>query len=94
LPESHRIMPTTPLFPDYSQLKTKAKIADLERLAEPNLTQNEYICGSGMARLLAEALRCYVGSLSDPRWESDVFLKHAASNGRRCAVCAAAALTA
>ena len=81
--DTRRTMPATPLFPDYSQLKTKAKIADLERLAEPNLTQNEYICGDGMARLLAEALRCYVGSLSDPRWEIDAFLKHAASNGRR-----------
>lgn len=76
-------MPAKALFPDYSQLQTKAKIADLERLAETNLTQNEYICGDGMARLLADALRCYAGSLADPRWESDAFLNRAATSGRR-----------
>ena len=76
-------MPRASLFPDYSQLQTKEKIADLERLAETNLAQSEYVCGGGMARLLAETLRGFVGSLSDPRWESDVFLKQATTGGRR-----------
>ena len=76
-------MPNKILFPDYSHLQTKAKIADLERLAEADLTQNEYICGSGMARLLSNSLRCYAASLSDPLWASDVFLKRATDGGRR-----------
>ena len=63
-------MPSKIPFPDYSQLQTKAKIADLERLAESDLTQNEYICGGGMARLLAGTLQSYSGSLSDPLWNS------------------------
>ena len=76
-------MPEKALFPDYSKLQTKTKIADLERLAATNLAQSEYVCGDGMARLLADALRCFAGSLSDPRWESDTFLKRAATDGRR-----------
>lgn len=76
-------MPDKISFPDYSKLKTKAKIADLERLAEVDLTKNEYICGGGMAKLLAGALRCYAASLSDSRWQSDEFLKKVSSNGHR-----------
>ena len=63
-------MPDKISFPDYSKLQTKEKIADLERLAEIDLTKNEYICGSGMAKLLAGALHCYSNSLADSRWQS------------------------
>ena len=68
-------------FPAYSQLQTKAKIADLERLAEADLTKNEYVCGTGMARLLAAALRAYAASSSDPRWRTDAFLRSAQEQG-------------
>jgi hypothetical protein len=76
-------MPSKIPFPDYSQLQTKEKLADLERLAETDLTQNEYICGGGMARLLAGALRCFAGSLAEPRWQTDAFLQRAAAGGHR-----------
>ncbi len=76
-------MPNKIPFPDYSKLQTKGKIAHLERLAETDLTKNEYVCGGGMAKLLAGALRCYASSLSDPRWQSDEFLKKVSGNGKR-----------
>lgn len=76
-------MPDKISFPDYSKLQTKDKIASLERLAEIDLTRNEYICGGGMAKLLAGALRCYADSLSDSRWQSDEFLKKVSGNGHR-----------
>ena len=70
-------------FPDYSQLQTKAKIADLERLAETDLTRNEYVCGARMARLLSAAFRAYATSLSDKIWTTDPFLKKSKDNGRQ-----------
>jgi hypothetical protein len=76
-------MSTTAKFPDYSQLQTKAKFADLERLAEADLTRNEYVCGSGMARLLSAAFQAYASSLSSKLWTTDPFLKKAKDNGRQ-----------
>ncbi len=76
-------MPGKISFPDYSKLETKEKIASLERLAETDLTKNEYVCGGGMAEMLAGALQCYAGSLSDPRWQSETFLKKAVASGYR-----------
>ena len=67
---------TLPGFPDYSALSTRVRIADLVRLAEVDLTKNEYVYGRGIAKLLSAMLKGYVAA-SECDWNSDPFTKKA-----------------
>ena len=75
-------MSRLPGFPDFSSLRTQDKITDLVRLAEVDLTKNEYVFGKGIAQVLGTLFGRYRGDTASAEWAADPFIAPTLASGK------------
>lgn len=84
-------MPREVTFPNYSDSRAQARIADLLRLMDRSLMLTEFVNGPEAARLLAQFVEAYAASVQDPAWRDDDNLRRCAESGHRLGLVLAAA---
>jgi hypothetical protein len=80
-----------PDFPDYSDSAAQAKIGDLVRLLDSDLSSTQYMDAPAGSELLMSLLSAYRDSLALPRWQTDPYLQGAGTGGARLGLVLASA---